>query len=121
MKLQPLHVVAIILVVLSIVLAYDVITTSLNPYLTVSQVSGHPEYLQKEVQILANVENFSIDDQGAMQIILTDGNASIRVDYSGIPPQGMKANQKIVAIGVVTDPARMNASQLLVKCPSKYE
>jgi cytochrome c-type biogenesis protein CcmE len=43
------------------------------------------------------------------------------VTYSGSQPQGFKEGQKVVAIGELTSPHHMNATQLLVNCPSKYE
>jgi len=121
MIIKPIHIVVLVLLLLSAILAYDVVTSSLNPYVTVSQVAGNSNYLQQDLQILASVANFSIDEQGALLVYLTDGNSTITAHYSGVPPQGLKTGQKIVAIGVLTAPGRFNATQLLVKCPSKYE
>jgi len=121
MTIKPIHIVVLVLLIMSAILAYDVVTSSLNPYLTVSQVAGTSNYPQQEIQILASVANFSVDEQGALLVDLTDGNSTITAHYSGVPPQGMKTGQKIVAIGVLSAPGRLNATQLLVKCPSKYE
>jgi cytochrome c-type biogenesis protein CcmE len=121
MTIKPIHIVVLVLLILSVILAYEVVISSLNPYVTVSQVAGNSDYLQQEIQILATVANFSVDDQGAFLVYLTDGNSTITVHYTGVPPQGLKTGQQVVAIGMLTAPGQMNATQILVKCPSKYE
>jgi cytochrome c-type biogenesis protein CcmE len=126
MKIKPVHIIVIALVVLSAIFAYDTFTSYINPYLTVSQVAGDDKYIGREVQILATVANGSIQwgEDGSLLFNITDGTdgeATITVTYSGTQPQSFKAGQEVVAIGVLTSPRQMNATQLLVKCPSKYE
>lgn len=123
MKIKPVHIIVLALVVISAILAYDAFTSYINPYLTVSQVAGEDTYVNNEVQILATVANGSVQwgDDGSLLFDITDGQATITVTYSGSQPQGFKAGQKVVAIGELTSPHHMNATQLLVKCPSKYE
>jgi len=121
MKLNPLHIIVICLMVLGGILAYDALTSSMNPYMTVSEVTRDPVHLNTDVQVLATVATWSMDTAGTMHIVLTDGNASIEVFYTGVPPQGLTQGQKIVAIGELSSAHQLNATQLLVKCPSKYE
>ena len=123
MKIKAVHVIVIVLVALSAIFAYDAFTSYINPYLTVSQVAGNDRYIGKEVQILDTVATGSLNlrEDGSLLFDLTDGQATIAVTYTGIPPQGLKEGQKIVVIGMLTSPSHVNATQLLVKCPSKYE
>jgi cytochrome c-type biogenesis protein CcmE len=123
MKIKVVHIIVIVLVALSAIFAYDAFTSYINPYLTVSQVAGNENYIGKEVQILDTVANGSLNlrEDGSLLFDLTDGKATIAVTYSGIQPQGFKAGQKVVAIGKLTSLYHLNATQLLVKCPSKYE
>jgi cytochrome c-type biogenesis protein CcmE len=123
MKVRAVHIIVIALIVLSAILAYDSFTSYINPYLTVSQVTESDKYINKEVQILDTVANGSLNlrEDGSLLFDLTDGKATIAVTYSGIQPQGFKEGQKIVAIGKLTSLYHLNATQLLVKCPSKYE
>ncbi len=116
---KPVYILIALLVLASAALAYDAISSSINPYVTVSDVTG-PAASGKDVQVLATVADYSYADDGAMLILLTDGNATLNVTYRGIPPQGLLAGQKIVAIGTISSPGRLEADQLLVKCPSKY-
>lgn len=123
MKIKPVHIIVVALVLISAILAYDAFTSYINPYLTVSQVAGDENYINNEVQILATVANGSVQwgEDGSLLFDITDGQATLAVTYSGSQPQGFKEGQKVVAIGELTSPHHMNATQLLVKCPSKYE
>ncbi len=115
------YAVVAVLLVAGGALAYDVLTSSINPYLTVSQAVADPGYHQKEVQILATVTSWSFDDAGALDLDITDGNSSMKVHYKGVTPQSLQEGQNIVAIGVLTSGTSMNATRILTKCPSKYE
>ncbi len=123
MKFKPVHIIVVALIVISAILAYDAFTSYINPYLTVSQVAGNDEYINKEVQILATVAKGSTGwgEEGSLLFKLTDGEATIDVTFAGTMPQNFKEEQKIVAIGTLTSSYHLNATQLLVKCPSKYE
>ena len=123
MKIKPVHIIVVALVVLSAILAFDAFSSFINPYLTVSDVVVNEEYIGKEIQILDTVANGSVNlrEDGSLLFNLTDGQATIAVTYSGIQPQGFKEGQKIIVIGRLTSPYHVNATQLLVKCPSKYE
>jgi len=123
MKLKPVYIIVALLIVVSAILAIDAFSSYVNPYSTVSEIAGDDCYIGKEVQILADIANRSIhwDEYGSLLFNITDGEATIAVTYSGVPPQSFTDRQKVVAIGVQTTPYHMNATQLLVKCPSKYE
>ncbi len=123
MKIKAVHIIVFALVALSAIFAYDAFSSFINPYLAVSDVVGNEEYIGKEIQILDTVANGSLHlaEDGTLLFDLTDGKATIAVTYSGVHPQGLKEGQKAVAIGKLTAPYHMNATQLLVKCPSKYE
>lgn len=124
MKFKPVHIIVVALIVISAILAYDAFTPKyINPYLTVSQVAGNDEYVGKEVQILDTVASGSTGwgDDGSLLFKLTDGKTTIDVTFAGTMPQGFKEGQKTVAIGTLTSSHHLNATRLLVKCPSKYE
>jgi cytochrome c-type biogenesis protein CcmE len=123
MEFKPVHIIVVALIVLSGILAYDTFTSYINPYLTVSEVAGNDDYTDKDVQILATVADGSTQwrEDGSMLFDITDGQATLSVTYSGSQPQGFKEGQKVVVIGTRTAPYHVNATQLLVKCASKYE
>ena len=119
MRFKPLHLVILILIGGSIFLAYSALA-SINPYLTVSQARDGA-YAEREVQVLAVLKDWSVGEEGDLRLMLSDGNATLQVTYRGLPPQGLTTGQKVVAIGVLHPPDRMDATRLLTKCPSKYE
>ncbi len=121
MQIRPIHVAAVFLLLAGGVLAYSVVTSSINPYLTVSQAISDPANQGKEVQILADLSSYSVDDAGNLHLTIMDGTASMEVAYSGIPPQSLQKGQKIVAIGMLSSAHHLNATRILTKCPSKYE
>lgn len=121
MNIRPIHVVAVILLIAGGVLAYDALTSSINPYLTVSQASAQIPGHGNEIQVLATLSSWAYDNEGAMHLAITDGNVSMDVNYRGIPPQGLQQGQKIVAIGSLAPDHSLNATRILTKCPSKYE
>ncbi|MHC1636139.1 MAG: cytochrome c maturation protein CcmE [Candidatus Methanospirareceae archaeon] len=123
MKIKPVYIIAVIFIVACFVIAYDAFTSYINPYLTVSEVAGNDKYIGKEIQILATVENKSVymGEDGSLHFNITDGYISIKVTYTGSIPPGFKEGRKIVVIGEPTSPYHIDATQILVKCPSKYE
>ena len=56
-----------------------------------------------------------------MHACLTDGNSTINVVYRGDPVPSLAEEQQSVAVGKLVSPQTFQASQLLVKCHSKYE
>ena len=124
MKIKPAYVILAILAILSIVLAYDAFTSYVNPYLTVSQiVENGAAYVNKEVQVLGLVANGSVGWNGSASISfnLTDLKSELAVLYQGPPPQNFNEGQQVVVIGRLVSLYHMDSSQMLVKCPSKYE
>ena len=120
MHIRPLYLVILVLIGGSIFLVYSALAPSINPYLSISQVRDGA-YAEREVQVLANLDDWSVDKAGSLVLRLSDGNTTLNVTYRGVPPQGLTKGQKIVAIGVLHPPDGLDATRLLVKCPSKYE
>jgi cytochrome c-type biogenesis protein CcmE len=124
MKIQGKHMVAGVLLLLSAGLAFDSISNYINPYLSVTQVALNLErYSGKSIQVMGIVElgSFIRGDGGTMQFTLTDGQESLPVQFTGATPQNFDEGKDVVAVGSLTGEASLEAAQLLVKCPSKYE
>ncbi|MCK5605255.1 cytochrome c maturation protein CcmE, partial [Candidatus Pacearchaeota archaeon] len=84
--------------VFSGVLTYDAFTSYINPYLTASQIVKNPEeYLNQEVQIIGSVVNGSTSyHDDTLFFNLTDGEATIRITYTGSPPQNFMEGEQVV-------------------------
>jgi cytochrome c-type biogenesis protein CcmE len=124
MQIRSRHIVVIILLALSAGLAYDSLSNYVNPYISVTEVvSQSNQYQGRSLQVIGEVEANSIQrsDDGSIGFTLTDGSASIDVSYRGIPPQNLEQGNDIVVVGSLTEAGLIEASQIMVKCPSKYE
>ena len=124
MQIRSKHIVVIILIALSAGLAYDSLSNYVNPYLSVAEVvSKGSQYQGKSLQVMGEIEANSLQrsDDGSIGFTLIDGSASIGVSYRGVPPQNLEQGNDIVVVGSITEAGLIEASQIMVKCPSKYE
>ena len=125
MKIQNKHIIIIVLIVVSVGLAYDSVSNYVNPYIPVSDIAANQgKYTGKSLQVIGAVEPGSLlrTDDGSISFILIDDHDSIKVTYRGIPPQNLEQEgNQVVVLGTLHDNGEIESSQLLVKCPSKYE
>jgi len=124
MKIKYTYIIVGALIVVSIIIAYDASTSYINPYLSVSDmVENGTAHINEEVQVLGTVVNGSCDwaEDGSFLFNLTDGQNTIKVTYNGNLPQGFNEGQQAVVIGNIVSSYHLNASEMLVQCPSKYE
>lgn len=124
MKIKYTYIIVGVLIVVSIVLAYDAFTSYIDPYLSISEIAeNNPTYVNKKVQVLGTVVNGSSRwaEDGSFLFNLTDDNNVIEVTYEGSRPPNFNEGQQVVVIGELVSQYHLNASEMLVKCPSKYE
>jgi cytochrome c-type biogenesis protein CcmE len=125
MKIQNKHIIIIVLIAVSAGLAYDSLSNYINPYIPVSDISANQvKYTGKSLQIIGEVEPGSLirTDDGSISFTLIDEQGSIEVSYRGVPPQNLEQEgNQVVVLGILGDDGEIESSQLLVKCPSKYE
>jgi cytochrome c-type biogenesis protein CcmE len=124
MKITNKHIVVIILLALSVGLTYDSLSNYINPYVSVTDVvSKAPSYKGKSLQVMGKMSSDSLQrgDDGSLSFDLTDGSSYITVTYKGVPPQNLEPENEIVVVGSLQDGGTLQASQIMVKCPSKYE
>ena len=125
MKIQKKHIIIIILLALSAGLAYDSVSNYINPYIPVSDITENKvKYSGKSLQIIGEVAPGSLlrTNDGSISFTLMDDLGSIKVTYRGVPPQNLEEEgNQVVVLGILQDNGEIESSQLLVKCPSKYE
>ncbi|MFQ5712010.1 MAG: cytochrome c maturation protein CcmE [Candidatus Geothermarchaeales archaeon] len=123
MRIKPIHLILSSLVVFGVLLSYDALTSYVNPYLTVSQVAQNPgEYHNQEVQIIGFVANGSVQISGSnLSFLLADEASDIRVTYGRGVPQNFQEGIQVVVMGSLTGANHVTATNILTKCPSKYE
>ena len=124
MKLQKKHVIAVVLLALSVGLAYDSVSNYVNPYVSITDVVANAEqYHGKSMQVIGEFipESLERSDDGSMSFMITDGESEIEVHYAGAPPQNLEQGSEVVVLGSLSEAGVLETSSLLVKCPSKYE
>ncbi len=111
-------------VLLLVGLSLNSIGNFLNPLKFVSEVTAQPEqYLNRNVQVVVFIVEGTWQQTGPNDYAfeLTDGNATVNVEYAGDIPGTFKPGVGITVIGTFVSPDRVVANKLLAKCPSKYE
>ncbi len=124
MKIKYTYIIVGVLIVISIVLAYDAFTSYIDPYLSVSEIAeNNPTYVNQTVQVLGTVVNGSRRwaDDGSLLFNLTDNNYVIEVSYEGSSPPNFNEGEQVVVIGELVSQHHFSASEMLVPCASRYE
>jgi cytochrome c-type biogenesis protein CcmE len=124
MKIKGKYLVASILLLFSAFLAYDSLSNYVNPYLSVTQVVKNLDhYNGKSLQVMGVVGFGSFDrgNNGTIRFSLNDGTETVSVKYTGALPQNFDEGKDVVIVGSLNGDATVEATQILVKCPSKYE
>lgn len=90
-------------------------------FITPTQVKAGDLPTNKRFRIGGLVKKGSIKRNGVhVQFVLTDGNKSVTVKYTGILPDLFREGQGIVAQGVIGAHGIFRADQVLAKHDSKY-
>ncbi len=122
-KIKSKYVIAVILIVAAAFLAYDSVSNYLNPYTTVSEITtNRDKYLGKVVQVLGTVAPGTLLRQtnGTTKFDISDGKSVLSIVYQGTAVQNLEEEKEVAVQGKVSI-LGLNANQILVKCPSKYE
>jgi len=109
------------LATISVALIFNAVQQS-EPYLTVTQVVEHPDgYQGKEVRVIGTIANGpATDENSALRFRLADAQESINVMYIGPLPQNFRIGAQAVVVGTLSNGNILEASSILLKCPSKY-
>ncbi len=96
-------------------------------YLSVGELlaRGNAAY-GEQVRLMGKVVDGSVvktPETNTIQFTVADkdGGASVPAVYSGVVPDAFKQGADVVLEGALTPGGTFEASNLLVKCPSKYE
>ena len=114
---------AVIVLVAIGFLGYQGFVYSATYYYTVSEfASQQSAFADKNVRVAGNVTAGTIERQGStLKFTMSDGQESLRVIYQGIVPDTFKAGIEAVVQGKLNSAGIFEATELLAKCPSKYE
>jgi cytochrome c-type biogenesis protein CcmE len=121
MRIKGRHIALALLALISIGLIFSAIQQS-DPYVTVTEVVRHSDrYVGRQVSILGVIADApESDDNLKLNFHLTDSQDSINVVYSGTLPQNFAIGSQAVIVGTLLSGNTIEASNILLKCPSKY-
>ncbi|MFQ5833005.1 MAG: cytochrome c maturation protein CcmE [Candidatus Thorarchaeota archaeon] len=102
--------------------AYGMLTLFVDPYISVDAVADNPDaYIGRTIQIKGNLQPGSISFNVSNVTLVLEGDShTITVLVEGELPN-LTDGQEMVAIGVLESAQLFRASQILARCPSKYE
>ncbi|MFG1464222.1 cytochrome c maturation protein CcmE [Xanthobacter sp. DSM 24535] len=106
-------------------LAAGLILTALNDtivfFRSPSEIAEHKVAPGARLRLGGLVEAGSVDKQGtAVRFTVTDGNAQVLVNYSGILPDLFREGQGVVAEGIVQSDGSFKADTVLAKHDERY-
>ena len=104
-------------------LGYQGFLYSATYYYTVSEFAEQQSsFTNENVRVTGNVTAGTIERQGStLKFTMTDGQNNLQVVYQGVVPDSFKAGIQAVVQGKLNPTGIFEASELLAKCPSKYE
>jgi len=115
---------AVILVLAVGYLFYLSFSSSVSYYVTVSEFySKGTELYNTDVRVAGKISD-PIDwnaEDVELSFTITEGGKNMEVVYRGARPSGFKAGSSILVEGKYSPEGIFRASQLIMKCPSKYE
>ena len=99
--------------------------SSVSYYLTVSEfLAQSTELYDTRVRVAGKIAESPIDwnaENLELRFNITEGGQTLSVIYEGTKPSGFKAGSNILVEGKFDSDGIFWASQLIMKCPSKYE
>lgn len=91
-------------------------------YKTPEEIASGPPQPTQRIRVAGKVVPGSVKQTGrTTAFALGDGNANINVTTDDLLPDTFGAGVEVVAEGATTTGGLFNASNVLVKCPSKFK
>lgn len=106
-------------------LLYVSFGNAVSYYVTVSEFYDRETELRDiNVRVAGKILESPIDWDAEgldLRFIITEGSKNMPVIYHGTQPSGFRAGSNILVEGKYDSDGVFRASQLILKCPSKYE
>ena len=114
-----------ILVIVVAYLIYLSFSSSVSYYVTVSEFFAKgTELYDTRVRVAGKIADSPVDwnaPELELRFAITEGGDTMVVTYHGAKPSTFKAGSSILVEGEYHSDGIFRASQLIMKCPSKYE
>ena len=114
-----------ILLVAVAYLLYLSFGSSVSYYVTVSEFFDRDtELYDTSIRVAGKIADNPIDwnaEDLQLRFTITEGGDNMEVIYNGAKPSAFKAGSNILVEGEYHSDGILHATQLILKCPSKYE
>ena len=114
------YIIGIIIILGFIVLGAISLKSTMSPYVTIPEAMESGSQCQVKGKVIAGSARFNMDSNVFHFTIADDSGQEMRVVFHGVKPGNFDQATHVVAMGKYMDD-HFEASQLLIKCPSKYE
>ena len=99
--------------------------SSVSYYVTVSEFFDRgTELYDTSIRVAGKIADSPVDwnaEDLELRFTITEGGETLMVIYHGAKPSGFKVGSNILVEGKYHSDGIFRASQLIMKCPSKYE
>ncbi|RMG63247.1 MAG: cytochrome c maturation protein CcmE [Calditrichaeota bacterium] len=114
------YVVGLMIIAGFIVFAGINLQKSFTPYVTIAEAKKAHGAVQVKGTRVVGSEAFDMQEKVFRFRLLDPTGEEIEVVYHGVKPANFEQAREVVAIGTYRN-GRLEAEQLLIKCPSKYQ
>jgi cytochrome c-type biogenesis protein CcmE len=115
----------LILVIVVAYLLYLSFGSSVSYYVTVSEFFDRgTELYDTSIRVAGKIADSPVDwnpEDLELRFTITEGGDNMEVIYQGTKPSAFKAGSDILVEGEYHSDGILRATQLILKCPSKYE
>jgi cytochrome c-type biogenesis protein CcmE len=115
----------IILLLVIVYLLYLSLSSSVAYYVTVSEFYERgAELHDTNIRIAGKIADSPVvwdAEARELRFTITEGGKTLQVVYGGPQPAGMKSGSNLLVEGKYSSGSAFRATQLIIKCPSKYE
>lgn len=118
--MSPKYIVGAIIILVFLVFAGMNLGESLTPYVSIQEARVKGTKVQVKGERVEGSEKYDTERKTFNFKMADPSGEEVQVIYDGLRPSNFERATEVVAIGKYTN-GEFLASELLIKCPSKYE
>lgn len=116
------YIIGAIVVVSAMVMALYSFRSTLTSYVSVSEAKVSSRPVQVAGMLVKGSNRYDLHKNALVFTLREDSGDEMTVEYNGPKPANFDDVEKVVSVGKYNQNKRVfEASELLVKCPTKYE
>lgn len=116
------YIIGAVVIVAALAMAMYSFKSTLTAYVTVSEAKTSKRPVQVAGIVVKGTDRYDSRSNNLVFVLREDGGSEMAVEYDGPRPGNFDNVTKVVAIGRYKPQRQIfQATELLVKCPTKYE